>query len=177
MARQDLGKNVWYDPSIKGYAMVDITPHIPTLEPLVVDGVELFPKTEYHVSLANVRAIAGGDMDLESRVVSDIAACLVDGAVSLTWGGFTGDVYVCKKPNADSDMQVTVVAGVWLLGLDVLQAMMRQRARVEISTAPHVTLLKSANSPYGIGVNNADDLAAYCTLRTDVAKALHMNGC
>lgn len=175
MARQQLGKGVWYDPSVKGYVMLDITAHAPKPEPLVVDGVALFPKSEYHISLANVRAIAGGDMSKESQIVSAMKGCLSDEAVSLTWVGFGGNVYVCKKPNADNETQVTVIADVQLAGIEALQALMCERVGVNISTTLHVTLLKSANSPYGIGVNSAADLAAYCVKRDDVANAMHLN--
>lgn len=72
-------------------------------------------------------------------------------------------------------MQITVNAGVQLLGLDALQAALRQRASIDIATTPYVTLLKSANSPYGIGVNNASDLAEYCVKRNDIAATLHLN--
>ena len=82
---------------------------------------------------------------------------------------------MCKKPNADNETQVTVIADVQLAGIEALQALMRERVGVNISTTLHVTLLKSANSPYGIGVNSAADLAAYCVKRADVANAMHLN--
>lgn len=67
------------------------------LEPVTVDGAELYPKDEYHISLMNARDIAQGDMARELRIVAGVAACLADRVVSLAWGGFTGDFYVCKS--------------------------------------------------------------------------------
>ena len=60
-------------------------------------------------------------------------------------------------------MQTTVIGEAALIGLSSLERAMRRGldTRIRLSQ-PHVTLLKSANSPYGIGVNSPEELVMLC---------------
>ncbi|QQS21697.1 hypothetical protein IPM09_04230 [Candidatus Saccharibacteria bacterium] len=164
MSRQELGRDVWYDGGLKGYAMLDVTHSVPAISPLVIDGTELLPKEEYHVSIAKLRALARGDAAKEAELVTFLQEYFAEQDHEFRWAGLTGDYYVCRKPNQAGETQMTLIGSVEIVGLRALERAMRDRFDPAIRLSqPHVTLLKSTNSPYGIGINSADDLASLCT--------------
>lgn len=173
MSAQELARNVVYDPEVKGYIMYDATACIPELPSITIDGVEVFPKEEYHVSLVAARKAAQQNPEQEAAIVRLVSEYLRRPGNALEWDGLTGEYYLCHKLNEQGEMQFTVVAGAAIIGLEGLQRMLRHHFSIPPSQ-PHVTLLKSANSPYGIGVNSADDLANYCELRPDIAPKLQI---
>ena len=164
MSRQELGGDVWYDGGLKGYAMLDVTDHIPALHTIMVDGVALAPKRgEFHVSIAKLRALAERNPAQEAAMALFIEHWMQDEEKRLIWGGFTDSMYVCQKPNAEGETQMTVIAGVEIIGLSAMERAMRHTFNPAIRLSqPHVTLLKSATSPYGIGINSPEDLATLC---------------
>jgi hypothetical protein len=151
--------------------MFDATACIPELPSITIDGVEVFPKEEYHVSLVAARKAAQQNPEQEAAIVRLVSEYLRRPGNALEWDGLTGEYYLCHKLNEQGEMQFTVVAGAAIIGLEGLQRMLRHHFSIPPSQ-PHVTLLKSANSPYGIGVNSADDLANYCEVRPDIAQQL-----
>lgn len=171
MNARELTPHVWYDPDVKGYIMFDATQHIPDMPPITVDGIELLPKNEYHVSLVAARKAAAQNAAQEAAIVRLVEDYLGRPDAGLSWGGLTGEYYLCHKPGQSGELQHTVLAGASIIGLTGLQRMLRHHFGIAPSH-PHVTLLKSANSAYGIGVNSADDLALYCEKRPDLAKIL-----
>ncbi len=173
MSRQELGQQVWYDADTKGYAMLDVSGYIPPLQPVEVEGVTLLPKHEYHVSIANLRGIAGENLEIEPEMVWFMQAYLAGPTHQLAWKGLTGAYYLCRKPNAEGDMQQTLIGEVEIAGLASLERAMRQKFAIPITLSrPHVTLLKSANSPYGIGVNSPKDLAQLCRRQDELGELL-----
>lgn len=173
MPRQELGRGVWYDSAVKGYAMLDVTEHISDVSPTQVDGVQLMPKHEYHVSIANVRGLADGNRAVEAAMVRLLEGYLGDERQVFGWLGLTNRYYVCHKPNEQGEQQTTVIGEAEILGLEGLERAMRHQFGEHIRLSqPHVTLLKSANSPYGIGVNNAEELALYCEYRSELAAVI-----
>ncbi len=148
--------------------MLDVAAHIPDLLPVMLDtpsgSAELFPKHELHVSLASLRKLAGENPAMEAAMVCFLEYYLKDTAHELAWCGLTGEYYRCQKPRDEGELQHTIIGAAEIIGLRSLETAMRHAldTRIRLCT-PHVTLLKSVNSPYGIGVNSPDDLAAYCT--------------
>lgn len=77
MSRHELGSGLWYDGSVSGYVMLDVTEYIPPLRPVTIDSVTLFPKSgEFHVLIADLRALAAGDADQEAAMVRFLEAQL-----------------------------------------------------------------------------------------------------
>jgi hypothetical protein len=161
MSKQELSDGVWYDPEGTGYIMLDTTAVIPPQEPRMIDGVRLLPKDEYHCSLVAARKLADGDRDLEARIVKDTVEYLRTHTVGFV--GMTGNYYLCQKTNDDGEIEKTIIGGVEIRGIEGLRAILRRRTPEYQPPFPHVTLLKSANSLYGIGVNSEESLRAYCT--------------
>ena len=164
MSREELGNGVWYDASLKGYAMLDVTDHIPPLRTTDVEGVMVHPKMgEFHVSIANLRELAHHNPAQEAAMALFLRDQMADRQNCPSWNGFTGEFYVCRKPNEQGEEQTTIIAGVDIAGLRALERAMRHAFDTSIHLShPHVTLLKSENSPYGIGVNSAEALVRLC---------------
>jgi hypothetical protein len=153
-----LAPDVWYDSDTKGYIMLELpNTHV---VPIVYEGVMLEPKREHHCSIVAARKLAGGLPDVESRIVEIVREQLAREPVQFT--GFRREVYVCHKPNDEGEEQTTVVVGVDVTGLAGLQNALQTEFPQYHAPFPHATVLKSANSPYGIGVNSAEDLTALC---------------
>ncbi|HSX31073.1 MAG TPA: hypothetical protein VLE99_04100 [Candidatus Saccharimonadales bacterium] len=154
----ELGADVWYSADVKGYAML----RLPDLEPRAITfaGVQLAPKAEYHCSILAARKLAQGDAEKEHGLVEAVRLWLSQNA--LTYNCLNGEVHVCRRRNEAGEEEMTVVAGVVVDGLAALHAALQKDFPEVPALIPHATVLKSANSPYGIGVNSAEDLAAYC---------------
>ena len=153
-----LAPDVVYDPNTKGYIMLQL-PEL-TVNPLEFEGIQLTPKRTFHCSLVAARKLAAGRAGIEERIVDIVRRQLAIEPVKFS--GLTGQVYVCRKPNDAGEMQTAVIAMADILGLDGLRHALYQENQDFTVSLPHVTLLKSGNSPYGIGVNFEADLAAYC---------------
>lgn len=160
MTRVDISPNVWYDPGVKNYFMLDVTAAIETPTEIDIDGVVLFPKDEYHCSLVPAGKIAEGQrlQGLNYFLVTYLRA----NPDLLRFDGLGDERYICKKND-----EVTLVAPARVVGIEALRAAVRQMIPEYEPAFPHVTLLKSENSPYGIGINSEKDLAEYCT-RIDI---------
>lgn len=156
MSRQNITEKIWYDPDVKNYIMLDITKDIEQQKPLVIDGVELLPKDEYHCSLVPVGKLSD-DPDAVARIVSDIKDYLAFTPDSIRFDGFMDKYFVCKKED-----ETTLIVEAKILGLGGLRKIVQQTISDYQPTFPHVTLLKSENSPYGIGINSNKDLKTYC---------------
>lgn len=169
--RAELGQDVWYDQEVKGYVMLDLQGQLDGLaaipEVIDVDGVQLQRKHEMHCSLVAARKLAGEDPQTEARIVDAVHTWLQTN--TLSFDGFTGDVYVCHKPNDAGEEQTTVIAGVAIKGLTGLWQAVRHVSPDFNDPSLHITLYKSQNSPYGIGVNSAADLSSLCTRRNNLA--------
>lgn len=157
--RAHLTESVWYDPDVKNYVMLDVTDAITPLTSLMIGDVELLPKDEYHCTLVPVGKLL--EDDAAGVLLDDIGEYLSQNTVE--FDGLTGDYHLCRKQG-----EVTLIASARIMGLDGLREVRRHVSDYQ-PPFPHVTLLKSANSPYGIGVNSDADYDALCrpiTLQT-----------
>jgi len=161
--RVKLASNVVYDPDTKGYIMLEV-PQLPVSE-LELEGEILKPRTTFHCSLVAARKLSNGDEVSERRIVATVEKLLRVHHVKFE--GIAPDIYVCRKPDLDGNQQTTIIAGAKILGFEELKEGLQRELNMEISL-PHVTLLKSSNSPYGIGVNSQSDLSKYCVRRDDL---------
>ena len=152
--RQELGQAVWYDPDGTGYIMLDVTKFIETPAEMMIDNERLLPKNEFHCSLVAARKITKSP-DEEARVVDTTRNFLARETIRFT--GLTGERYVCRK-----DGEMTLIAGASVEGLDKLRTEVSALLPEYQPPFAHVTLLKSENSPFGIGINSADELAERC---------------
>lgn len=151
--RTHLTESVWYDPDVKNYVMLDVTDAITPPTSLMIDDVELLPKDEYHCTLVPVGKLL--EDDFARVLLGDISEYLSQNAVE--FDGLTGEYHLCRKQE-----EVTLIASARIVGLDGLREVVRRHVPDYQPPFPHVTLLKSANSPYGIGVNSDADYDALC---------------
>lgn len=156
MERKYFSEHVWYNPEKGHYIMLDITDEIGKQVPQIIEGVELLPKDEYHVSLVPAQKLSEDEAVVRS-IVEDVRCLLQANPGAVSWGSLGDERYVCKE-----DDEVTLVAPAAVVGLSGLREVVRRHVPGFNPAFPHVTLLKSANSPYGIGISSSDDLAAYC---------------
>lgn len=108
VSKQQLGQGVWYDPEGTGYIMLDVSQKVTHLEPKVVRGIELFPKTEYHCSLVAARKLACDDRTIEAEIVHNIEQCLKTNKIQLI--GLTNNYFFCQKVKQDGRNESTVIA-------------------------------------------------------------------
>ncbi|HMS92901.1 MAG TPA: hypothetical protein PKD28_00800 [Candidatus Saccharibacteria bacterium] len=156
MTRTNITEQIWYDPEVKHYIMLDVTEQIPEQTMQVFDGTELFPKDEYHVSLVAAGKLSE-DPATVAGIVDDVRSFLHDNPEAVAFQGLGDERYVCR----DGD-EMTLIAPARIVALDGLRGVVRRRIPEYEPAFSHVTLLKSASSPYGIGINSDSDLAAYC---------------
>lgn len=175
MSAEQLGSGVWYG-SEKGYIMLDV----PDPDPQALDvhekwgSASLYPKGgEYHCSLVAARKLAGDVPEAEQTIKNIVREYTTEH--DLSFGGFIGDLYICRKQNDDNEWQTTAIAEVVVVGLDGLIHALRRQFPDFPTPMQHVTLLKTVNSPYGIGVNSTADLANYCTQRNDLFRRILPN--
>jgi len=155
MIKIDLGQEISYNPDEKGYVMFDLTNFIPQQSSQVVDGVELLPKNEYHSSLVSLERYIQ-DKDEAHRIALSIKEYLMDH--QLTYAGLGDERYVCKR-----EERMTLVAPVAIEGLDEFRAFITSLIPDFDPPFSHITLLKSAATEFGIGINSMSDLDQYCT--------------
>jgi hypothetical protein len=154
MTKLDLGNHISYDPEEKGYVMFDLTSYVPTQAKQIVDGIELFPKNEYHTSLVAIeRYIQNKDEAL--KVVFSIKAYLE--THDLEFVGVGQERYVCKR-----DERTTVIAPVTIKGIEEFRSFVSSLIPGYDPPFSHITLLKSKATEFGIGINSMDELHQYC---------------
>lgn len=156
MSREYLSEKVWRDAEGTNYIMLDVTDEIGDQQARTIDGVELLPKDEYHVTLVPASKFSEDESVVES-VVDEVRAFLARNPDEIVFKELLDERYVCTKGD-----ELTLIAPAVVLGLDALRAVVRRHVPDYAPAFPHVTLLKSANSKYGIGVNSMDDLHEYC---------------
>ncbi len=154
MSIQQLGQKVWYDVEGTGYIMLDVTDNIAPLEEIKIDGQRLLPKPEYLCSLLAARKVVN-DKVSETQLVELVRKFLVNRIIRFE--SLIGDLYVCRKKG-----ELTVISGANISGLDDLRQEIKKLIPDYAPIFPHVTLLKSENSQYGIGINSQADLDSFC---------------
>jgi hypothetical protein len=154
MTKQNLGKNIWYDPDENGYIGLDVTVSIPPQEVRNIEGTTLLPKDEYHCSLVAIRRYTD-DRKKEQTIADEVKGYLQ--THDLQYVGLGEDRYLCHK-----DDRMTIVGPVEIDGIDLLRAFIKTLIPDYQPPFSHVTLLKSEATEFGIGINSMDDLAQYC---------------
>ena len=154
MAKQDLGKSVWYDPDANGYIGFDITSSIPTQTQQTVEGTLLLPKDEYHCSLVAVRLYAES-REKEQEIADAVRSYLQ--THRLAFRGLGSDRYLCRK-----DDRMTIIASIQIDGIDQLRDFVATLIPDYQPPFTHVTLLKSEATEFGIGINSMAELNQYC---------------
>jgi len=157
-----------------GYIVLDITEAVPPLDSLIVDGVEFLSKSEYHCSLVAVKRIAQSLAENNNQV-AQLQKTIVENAkkqlaqTPIDTVHFTGQFYRCHK-NGES----TIIGLVDVPGLQELRQGIASSTGISLDDPlPHVTVLKTINSQWGIAVNAQTDFNAYCsTLPPDIEQAL-----
>lgn len=152
--RQNITETIWYDPDVKNYIMLDVTDDIMPLESQYIEGRELFSKAEYHCSLVPAGKLSD-DPDVVAQVIQDVTTYLTE--VDVHFKGLVEKYYICEK-NAEA----TLIAPAIIAGVEGLTRVVRRVVPEYVPALLHVTLLKSRTSEYGIGINSAADLNAYC---------------
>lgn len=153
MANQEIGNGVWHDPIDTGYIGLDLTGDIPPQAPRTIEGIELFPKQEYHCSLIAVRKYV--DPAEEQTVADAVKDYLREH--DLRFAGLGDERYLCRKED-----RVTIVAPVRIDGIDEFFAFIKALVLKYVPPFLHVTLLKSETTEHGISVNSMEDLHRYC---------------
>lgn len=154
MAIQQLGQKVWYDEAVMGYVMLDITGDIKPPKKMEIDGQNLLPKSEYHCSLVAARKLANEKVS-EAQIIGIVRNFLATHTIRFI--SLTDERFVCRKRG-----EITVISGAKVIGLEELRAELQQLIPTYVSLFPHVTLLKSENSPYGIGIDSQLDFEYLC---------------
>lgn len=152
-----LAEHIWLTPEKHNYIMLDVTGRIPPQFSLVVDGVELFPKEEYHISLVAADKITATPEESQ-LLVSEIAKFLRANPKGIYFEGLTKERYICR----DGD-EVTMIAPANIAGLNKLYGIILRYVSDYRPAVPHVTLLKSESSIYGIGIHSEADFRTLCT--------------
>ena len=152
-----LAEHIWLSPEKHNYIMLDITSQIPPQPALVVNGVELFPKGEYHISLVAADKVVATSEESQ-LLVSEITEFLHTNPGAIYFAGLTEERYICR----DGD-EMTLITSVKVAGIDKLRDIISQYAPGYQPATPHVTLLKNRSSLYGIGIHSEADFIALCT--------------
>ena len=156
MTLRDLGKGVWHDPEGTGYIGLNLDNDIPAPPRLIIEDTELFPKSEYHCSLVDVRHYIGGEQSAEEmRIGNAVKDYLREHDLRFIRLG--EERYLCRKED-----RTTLVAPVRLDGFEGFAAFIQTYIRGYRPPFLHVTLLMSEATPRGISINSEDDLASYC---------------
>lgn len=157
MARVNITEKIWYDPEVKNYVMLDVTDDIPRPLPFTThQGVLLEPKTEYHCTLVAAGKLSD-DPTAVQEVIEDIAQYIKARPNDIAYEGLGDDYYICQKAE-----ETTLIVSAIATGLIGLREVVRGKFPEYEDTSPHITLLKSENSAYGIGINSLSDLDNYC---------------
>lgn len=154
--KTSLSHNIWYDADGTYYVVLDVTQQIGTLSLQIINGVELIPKDEYHVSLVPTSRLTD-DLAVREVLIADIEELLRQNPDVVQFESLGTERYFCQK-----DDEATLIATATVTGLERLAVTVRNRfPEYEVPFA-HVTLLKSAKSEYGVGINSRAELEEYC---------------
>lgn len=156
MSREYISEKVWRDVEGTNYIMLDVTKEVGVQHTRTIDGIELFPKDEYHVTLLPASKLSD-DPDIVESIVGDVRVFFDEHPHRVVFERLGDERYVCTK-----DEEMTLIAPAIVVGLDSLRQIVQRRMPGYAPAFPHVTLLKSANSQYGIGVNSQQDFAERC---------------
>lgn len=154
--RRYLSPNVWYDSAGTYYVVLDVAQQIGVVKSRMINGVELFPKAEYHVSLVATKHLTD-DIATREALIADIREFLLQNPTAVQLESIGTERYFCQK-GSDS----TLIAPVSVAGMDRLAAVVRERLPDFEVPYLHVTMLKNAESEYGIGIKSRDKLEEYC---------------
>lgn len=154
--RISVGENMWHDTEVKHFLMLDVTDEIPVQHAQVVDGAELVPKEEFHVTLVAAGKIAPSAAQADELIAS-ITRYVQENSHHVTFEGLDGVRYICR----DGD-EMTLIAPARVSGVEELLEIVREMIPDARPPFLHVTLAKNAASPYGIGVYSMEDLGRYC---------------
>ena len=157
MARVNITEKIWYDPQVKNYVMLDVTEDIERPKPITLDSqIVLEPKDEYHCTLVAAGKLSS-DQDAVRELIADISDYFQSDPNAVQFNGLGPDYYVCHKGD-----ESTLIVSAVIIGLDGLRDIVRKKFPGYGESIPHITLLKSENSQYGIGINSPADLSKYC---------------
>lgn len=156
MARIYLNERIWRDPETKNYILLDISDEIGEQQAEIVDGVELLPKNEYHITLVPAGKLSDNH-EIVEVIIDDIDKFLNNNPDAITFEGLGPERYVCR----DGD-EMTLIARATITGQDSLRRIIQRHIPGYRPAFPHVTLLKSASSPYGIGINSLEEFGRLC---------------
>lgn len=154
--RMSVGENMWYDPEVKNFLMLDVTDEIPVQHTQVIDGVELVPKEDFHVTLVAAGKIAASAAQAD-ELIAKIARYVREHSHKVAFIGLDDVRYVCR----DGD-EMTLIAPARVSGVEKLLEIVREMIPDARPPFLHVTLAKNTASPYGIGVHSVEDLRKYC---------------
>lgn len=136
--------------------MLDVTSDIEPLRPINIGGFELLPKEEYHVTLVPTRKLTS-EIAVQREIVESVRAYLQGATGELKFEGIGEDRYLCRDGE-----EATLIAPAYVSGLDGLRRVVGGIVADYAPAFPHVTLLKNADSKYGIGINSEEDLQRLC---------------
>ena len=156
MSKEFLTNKVWHDPEGTTYIMLDVTSEIEPPQAITVDGVELLPKDEYHVTLVPTRKLTD-DTALQQAIVESVRAHLQGATEELKFMGVGDERYLCRDGE-----EATLIAPANIVGLNGVRRVVTNLVPDYEPAFPHVTLLKNAVSKYGIGINSEEDLRRLC---------------
>lgn len=154
MTKQALSKNVWYDPDSNGYIGLDVTNSIPVQTTWTVEDTVLLPKNEYHCSLVAIRHYID-DVEQERSFVYAVHDFLY--THSLRCVSLSDKRYLCRKGD-----RMTIVAIVEIEGIDEFRTFIKTLIPKYEPPFPHVTLLKSNATKFGIALNSTEEFIQYC---------------
>lgn len=152
----ELAPNIKYYLDIKGTVMLDITDDITPAQSTEINGVMLYPKSEYHCTLFVLRK-SGITPEYEQEIINGIRTYLETHLIRFI--SLKPEHYVCSEGD-----EQTLIAPVELEGFDELYQVVKRNIPDLPRQFLHVTLLKNEASRYGIGIASQAELEARCTL-------------
>lgn len=150
----EIAPHTWYSHTT-GSVLHDVSRAVEPLEPMVVEGIELLPKQEFHTTLVSARRELH-TQKREAHFIHDLREFLAYNPVELRT--ITNERYFCQKEN-----EASVIAPVCLFGDVGLKSFVRKFIP-QYDPFYHVTLLKSEETEHGIRISSRDDLNDRCTL-------------
>lgn len=136
--------------------MLDVTDEIPQMRRCIIDGIELLPKQEYHISLVSLDKICA-DKAQKRKLLTALTELLRNNPDTVSLTSIDKRRYVCHKDN-----KYTLVAMVEMRGMQEVWGVVTQFIPNAPPPFPHITLLMSKEAERGIGLHSKDDLLRYC---------------
>ncbi len=148
----EIAPNNWYNHA-NGEVVVDMSRAIDNVEPMTIDGIQLFPKEEYHATLISVRD-EFPDPKKEARFIHHLRDFLWEYRVEPSILG--PERYLCQKGD-----EATVVARAHLFGEITLRKYVRRHIP-DYDPFYYVTLLANDQSEQEIPISSVAELAERC---------------